>query len=144
LTSRRQGNADSSAVASGAGGAAATNPAIVLFDDGFGDGKTQAGASSVLGGKERFEDARGHRIGDSVPVIDHKDSRFFPAACDAETECSVDREGIDGIRDQVGNYLQHFARIRPQNRVTGEVLLQLDPLGQEVALMDAQSRFNQG
>ena len=113
-----QEDAEDGAVAVGVDGGAELNFAAVALDDGACDPEAEAGAALAFGGEEGLAETALHLDWDAGAVVadrdaDAEDAGIGPVAraAEAETQATVEGRRLDGIRDEVGEHLTHFARI---------------------------------
>src|SRR4029079_5110971 len=77
------------------------------------DRQTEARAAG-LGGEKRIEQPDDVRLGDSAPGVDHFDDDSIDRGPRCDSQLPASRGGIDGIDDQVDEYLLELLPI-PQN-----------------------------
>ena len=96
------------------GAGAQAYPTFVLLDDAFAHPEAQAGAFFVLGGEEGVEDFPDGIAGDAGAVIGNGDAyaavrRPFPLTAGGDADFDRGGAGLEGIADEVQEYLAQFA-----------------------------------
>ncbi|HZP04592.1 MAG TPA: hypothetical protein VFB43_06800 [Terracidiphilus sp.] len=77
------------------------------FDNGFNDRQAKSGPALSSSAEERFEDPGSDGGGNSMSVVGNEDVGFSIHAAGPKVKCSLNRQRLYSVADEVRKNLQH-------------------------------------